>query len=238
MRHPSSFIDAIADCLPFVQLDVFTTCPLEGNPLAVFPDARGLSDQRMQAIAREMNLSESTFIFPREAGLDRERGTRRSLLHPDRRVALCRSSHLGYGVRSARQKEEPAHSTRAQGRHGAGPLRRSPGVASFAEMAQPDPLFGKVHPAREDLGDDRNSPGENIHFELPIQTVSTRVPFIIVPLAQPSRGCPCLPQPQTGLGLSRKIARKVLLLRDVRDSAAVPRLGWSSMALSNPRIIS
>ena len=46
---------------PFVQLDVFTSRPFEGNSLAVFPDARGLSDQEMQALAREMNLSETTF---------------------------------------------------------------------------------------------------------------------------------------------------------------------------------
>lgn len=49
-----------------LQLDVFTQRPLEGNPLAVFPDARGLSSAQMQAIAREMNLSETTFVFPAE----------------------------------------------------------------------------------------------------------------------------------------------------------------------------
>jgi trans-2,3-dihydro-3-hydroxyanthranilate isomerase len=50
----------------FVQLDVFTRTPLAGNPLAVFTDARGLTDKQMQALAREMNLSETTFILPRE----------------------------------------------------------------------------------------------------------------------------------------------------------------------------
>src|SRR5205823_8819510 len=53
--------------LPFVQLDVFTSHPLEGNQLAVFPDARGLSDDQMQALAREINLSETTFVFPDES---------------------------------------------------------------------------------------------------------------------------------------------------------------------------
>lgn len=48
----------------FHQLDVFTTVPLAGNPLAVFPDARGLEPPIMQALAREMNLSETTFVFP------------------------------------------------------------------------------------------------------------------------------------------------------------------------------
>src|SRR4051794_24147242 len=60
----------------FVQVDVFTRTPLAGNPLAVFADARGLSDQEMQALAREMNLSETTFILPRDTREQTEKGTR------------------------------------------------------------------------------------------------------------------------------------------------------------------
>ena len=60
----------------FVQLDVFSSRPFEGNSLAVFPDGRGLSDQQMQALAREMNLSETTFILPREQSIEKERGVR------------------------------------------------------------------------------------------------------------------------------------------------------------------
>lgn len=48
----------------FITADVFTSRPLEGNPLAVFPDARGISDSLMQRIAREMNLSETVFVLP------------------------------------------------------------------------------------------------------------------------------------------------------------------------------
>ena len=52
----------------FIQLDVFTTRAFSGNPLAVFPEAEGLSDELMQQIAREMNLSETVFVLPsREA---------------------------------------------------------------------------------------------------------------------------------------------------------------------------
>lgn len=47
-------------------VDVFTTTPLEGNALAVFPDASGIADVTMQRVAREMNLSETTFILPEE----------------------------------------------------------------------------------------------------------------------------------------------------------------------------
>src|SRR5271165_6705241 len=61
---------------PFVQLDVFSSQPLAGNALAVLPDARGLSDDEMQSLAREMNLSETTFVLPRDAATERERGVR------------------------------------------------------------------------------------------------------------------------------------------------------------------
>ncbi len=50
----------------FIQLDVFTDRAFCGNPLAVFPEAEGLSDKRMQQIAREMNLSETVFVLPSE----------------------------------------------------------------------------------------------------------------------------------------------------------------------------
>jgi trans-2,3-dihydro-3-hydroxyanthranilate isomerase len=52
----------------YVLCDVFTDRLFGGNPLAVLPDARGLSDRRMQQIAREFNFSESTFVLPAEAG--------------------------------------------------------------------------------------------------------------------------------------------------------------------------
>jgi trans-2,3-dihydro-3-hydroxyanthranilate isomerase len=50
----------------FYQVDVFTDRAFGGNPLAVFPDASGLDTARMQQIALEMNLSETTFVFPPE----------------------------------------------------------------------------------------------------------------------------------------------------------------------------
>src|SRR2546430_5542520 len=81
-----------------VQLDVFTQTPLTGNPLAIFIDARGLTDQQMQALAREMNLSETTFILPREPEPEVTDGTRVRIFttrealpfagHPTRGTAL------------------------------------------------------------------------------------------------------------------------------------------------------
>src|SRR5690349_24692181 len=52
--------------LPFFHYDVFTDTALAGNQLAVFPDGRSLTPEQMQAIAREMNFSESTFVLRAE----------------------------------------------------------------------------------------------------------------------------------------------------------------------------
>lgn len=57
----------------FFQLDVFTKNKFEGNPLAVFPEAEGVSDKEMQKIANEMNLSETVFVLPSEKALRRLR---------------------------------------------------------------------------------------------------------------------------------------------------------------------
>ena len=62
-RHPMRSYD-------FWRVDVFADRPLEGNPLAVFPRAQGLTDEEMLAIAREMNLSETTFVLPSSKGAD------------------------------------------------------------------------------------------------------------------------------------------------------------------------
>lgn len=54
----------------YVVADVFTSTPLEGNPVAVVMDARGLPPTRMQQITREFNLSETVFVLPAEKGSD------------------------------------------------------------------------------------------------------------------------------------------------------------------------
>jgi ABC-type microcin C transport system permease subunit YejB len=48
----------------YVVADVFTDTPLAGNPLAVFTDGRGLDDEEMQRLARDLNLSENVFVLP------------------------------------------------------------------------------------------------------------------------------------------------------------------------------
>ncbi|HSK72430.1 MAG TPA: PhzF family phenazine biosynthesis protein [Pyrinomonadaceae bacterium] len=57
----------------FYQLDVFTRTAFQGNPLAVFPDAEGISGEQMQIIANELNLSETVFVLPSEKALKRLR---------------------------------------------------------------------------------------------------------------------------------------------------------------------
>lgn len=56
----------------FVTCDVFTATRFADNPLAVLPDARGLSDAHMQAIAREFNFSETTFVLAAIVAIERD----------------------------------------------------------------------------------------------------------------------------------------------------------------------
>src|SRR5947209_9961379 len=79
----------------FTCMDVFTSVPLEGNQLAVFTDARGLSDSQMQSIAKEMNLSETTFILPRDAATEKERGIRVRIFTVDEELPFAGHPTLG-----------------------------------------------------------------------------------------------------------------------------------------------
>ena len=72
----------------FVTMDVFTTRKGAGNPLAVVLDSADLTDAQMQLIAREFNLSETTFVLAPRAGSD----CLHANLHPGSRVAVCRAS--------------------------------------------------------------------------------------------------------------------------------------------------
>src|SRR5258708_588021 len=88
----------------YQQWDVITSTPLAGNPLAVFLDARGLDDPTMLAIARETNLSETTFIFPREAPVEKERGTRVRIFNREQELPFAGHPTLGtaMAIRAAR----------------------------------------------------------------------------------------------------------------------------------------
>src|SRR5437868_8915967 len=175
----------------FVQLDVFTRTPLTGNPLAVFTDARGLSDGEMQALAREMNLSETTFILPRERATGARAGKQVRIFtvaeelpfagHPTLGTAL----HL-YASDSAPNSKKSAEIT-LDLKAGKIPVRFSAGSENagrkradgqvFGEMRQRDPEFGAMF-SREEVARVIGIAADEIPW--PIQIVSTGLPFAIV----------------------------------------------------------
>ena len=79
----------------FITVDVFTSEPLEGNQLAVFTDATGLSDEQMQALARETRLSETMFVLPRNRDLEREHGIRVRIFTVESELAFAGHPSLG-----------------------------------------------------------------------------------------------------------------------------------------------
>jgi trans-2,3-dihydro-3-hydroxyanthranilate isomerase len=166
--------------LPFVQVDVFTSVPLEGNQLAVFADGRSLSDTEMQALAKEMNLSETTFILPRDAAIERERGVRVRIFTVDEELPFAGHPTLGTAMvlRGATGADEVALDLNV----GRIPVRFSTHDGlPFGLMTQRDPEFSQKH-AREDVARAAGLAVDDIAPDLPIQTVSTGNPFIMVPL--------------------------------------------------------
>jgi trans-2,3-dihydro-3-hydroxyanthranilate isomerase len=133
----------------FVTVDVFTDRRFGGNPLAVFPDARGLSDADMQSLAAEFNLSETTFVLPPE---DPANTARVRIFTPKGEIPFAGHPNVGTGFVLARE-----------GRGGGGaPLlfeeiaglvevrvdRDAAGEPSGATIAAPQPLsLGPEMPA-------------------------------------------------------------------------------------------
>src|ERR1700724_4073322 len=131
--------------LAMAQWDVFSSRPLEGNSLAVFPDARGLTDAEMQSIAKEMNLSETTFILPREPAVEQERGTRVRIFTVQEELPFA--GHPTLGTAFAFRGNSGAGEIRLELNVGTIPVRfeDTTGQQSFGEMSQNDPVFGQIH---------------------------------------------------------------------------------------------
>lgn len=165
----------------FVQFDVFSSRPFEGNALAVFSDGRGLSDQQMQALAREMNLSETTFVLPGDAAAERERGIRVRIFTVQKELPFAGHPTLGtaFALRGSTGVGEVALELNV----GKVPVRfeEQAGQPVFGEMTQKDPEFALIHD-RETVVRATSLRDGDIDPSLPIQTVSTGLTFTIVPL--------------------------------------------------------
>jgi trans-2,3-dihydro-3-hydroxyanthranilate isomerase len=177
----------------FVQLDVFTQTPLTGNPLAIFTDARGLDNAEMQALAREMNLSETTFIFPRDPATEAKEGKKVRIFTVAEELPFAGHPTLGtalylYASRAAPVPEESAQIT-LDLKAGKIPVRftaNSKNVGRnrvdgqvFGEMRQRDPEFGVTF-SREEVARVIAIAADEIPTEWSIQIVSTGLPFAIV----------------------------------------------------------
>jgi trans-2,3-dihydro-3-hydroxyanthranilate isomerase len=166
--------------LPFQQMDVFTAVPLEGNQLAVFTDANGLTDGEMQAIARETNLSETTFILPGEAATERERGVRVRIFTTTEELPFA--GHPTLGTAMVLHNKNGAEEVALDLKVGRIPVRFSTRDGlPFGMMTQRDPEFLKKH-SREDVARAASLKIDDIADDLPIQTVTTGNPFVIVPV--------------------------------------------------------
>ena len=167
---------------PYIQLDVFSSKPLEGNMLAVFPDARGLDDATMQAIARETNLSETTFVFPRDRDTEAKDGVKVRIFTVAEELEFAGHPTLGtsYVLHEQRKSELVELDLRA-GKIPVTFTRDERGLA-FGEMRQRDPKFGQLHQDRDSIARVAGLSVDDLDPNLPVQTVSTGMPFAIVPV--------------------------------------------------------
>jgi trans-2,3-dihydro-3-hydroxyanthranilate isomerase len=165
-----------------VQVDVFTDRALAGNSLAVFLDGRGLSTELMQDLARETNLSETTFILPGDAAAEKDRGVRVRIFTVQEELPFAGHPTLGTAFRSARPDGSAGGPARPECRHRARALHdEQPDQAAFGEMTQKDPEFGALH-SIDDIARLTNLSAADFDDSVPIQTVSTGMPFTMVPL--------------------------------------------------------
>ena len=173
--------------LEYWLCDVFTEKQLAGNQLAVFADAGQLSTEQMRAIAREMNLSETTFIVRREEQEEREQGITVRIFTVQEELPFA--GHPTLGTASMVREYLPSKVGKVDGgetvmlnlKAGKVPVRFESG-SRFGEMTQPNPSFGALHEAAG-VAKALGLKVEDLEPSMPVQTTSTGVPFVIVPLA-------------------------------------------------------
>lgn len=168
--------------LDYFVVDVFTGSALAGNPLAVVMNLAGLTAERMQAIAREFNLSETTFVERRPVAVEQAEGVRVRIFTT--REELNFAGHPTLGTASVLRLHAPETVKRDTVtlalNVGAVPVRFAE-KGCFGEMTQQDPEFG----AELDSAVVARLTGlaqQDLHPELPPQLVSTETAFAIVPL--------------------------------------------------------
>ncbi len=171
--------------LSLVQVDVFTGRALTGNALAVFLDGRGLSTEQMQALAREMNLSETTFILPGDAATEKDRGVRVRIFTVREELPFAGHPTLGtaFVLRGQAGPRLGAEEIRLDLNVGTVPVRFTQELSQpvFGEMTQKDPEFGAIHKI-EDVARVTGLNATDFDDSVPIQTVSTGMPLTMVAL--------------------------------------------------------
>jgi trans-2,3-dihydro-3-hydroxyanthranilate isomerase len=184
----------------YALVDVFAERSLEGNALAIFTDARGLTTEQMQALARETNLCETTFIVPRSAEIERERGVQVRIFTVQEELEFAGHPTLGTASwihlnhDTLRGSETVTLDLRV-GRISVTFAQQQDAPGVYGTMRQNDPVFGRVHDPGEIAAVLGLSP-EDLDSALPIQTVSTGMPFCIVPLSSLEvAGRLAIPQP-------------------------------------------
>ena len=172
----------------YAIVDVFAERALEGNPLAVFTDARGLSTDEMQALARETNLAETTFVLPAEdPESELEHGVRVRIFTVQEELPFAGHPTLGTAAWLYWHHPSLREAESITLRENAGPItvRFEPAAAAaravFGTMQQQDPVFGAMH-APEEIARVLNLPVGDLDASRPIQTISTGMPFCIVPV--------------------------------------------------------
>ena len=167
----------------FLQYDVFTSEPLTGNQLAVFPDGRGVTPERMQAIAREMNFSETTFILPPEAdGTD----VRMRIFTPGTELPMAGHPTIGSTFALAHTGVIRPAASRFVFGLAIGPtpvdLEWNGEALRFAWMTQRVPAFGEPVADRAAVAGLLGLEEGDLHAALPVQQVSCGVPYALIPL--------------------------------------------------------
>jgi trans-2,3-dihydro-3-hydroxyanthranilate isomerase len=169
--------------LLFVQVDVFTERVFGGNPLAVVFEAAGLSDAEMQAIAREMNCSETTFLLP-PTRPDCEARVR--IFTPARELPFAGHPTIGTAWVLATEQLLPPNTHRFNLEEGIGPvevtLEGEPARPSFLWMRHGEARFGPELINRAGFARALGLAESDLLTGAPICTGSTGNPFLYIPL--------------------------------------------------------